>query len=102
MLVESWPLSASMWDGDVLAGPIPTLFAEDADLSSEAFASDPAKAHGGGEAVPGILHARTRAAAGCRGASEKAKGGGSPVQLQAEQVHSSGGPSVPQKKEAGF
>ncbi len=46
VLVESWPLSASMWDGDVLAGPIPTLFAEDADLSSEAIASDPAKAHG--------------------------------------------------------
>jgi hypothetical protein len=35
-----------MWDGDILAGPVPTLFAEDADLSSEALAGDPAKAHG--------------------------------------------------------
>ncbi len=46
MLLESWPLTATMWDGDILAGPVPTLFAEDADLSSEAIASDPAKAHG--------------------------------------------------------
>ncbi len=46
MLLESWPLSATMWDGDILAGPVPTLFAEDADLSSEAITSDPARAHG--------------------------------------------------------
>jgi hypothetical protein len=46
VLLESWPLAATMWDGDILAGPVPTLFAEDADLSSEALAGDPAKAHG--------------------------------------------------------
>jgi hypothetical protein len=46
VLLESWPLAATMWDGNILAGPVPTLFAEDADLSSEALAGDPAKAHG--------------------------------------------------------
>ena len=28
ILLETWPLEATMWDGDVLAGPVPTIFAE--------------------------------------------------------------------------
>jgi len=27
--LAQWPLEASMWDGDVIAGPVPTLFTED-------------------------------------------------------------------------
>jgi uncharacterized membrane protein len=25
----SWELEAALWDGDVMAGPVPTIFAED-------------------------------------------------------------------------
>jgi hypothetical protein len=28
ILLDTWPLEANMWDGDVLAGPVPTVFAE--------------------------------------------------------------------------
>jgi len=28
VLLESWPLETPMWDGDELAGPVPTLFSE--------------------------------------------------------------------------
>lgn len=44
-LVESWPLSCSLFDGDVLAGPVPTLFAEDEETAREAITADPNKAH---------------------------------------------------------
>jgi hypothetical protein len=51
-------------------------------LAQRGHCQRPSKgARGLGEAVPGILHAGTRAAARCHGASKKAKGGGSPVQL---------------------
>jgi len=45
VLVKSWPLASTMWDGDVLAGPVPTLFAEDVEASQEASLDNVAKAH---------------------------------------------------------
>jgi hypothetical protein len=45
VLVKSWPLASTMWDGDALAGPVPTLFAEDVEASQEAFLDNVAKAH---------------------------------------------------------
>ncbi len=27
--LAEWPLTASMWDGELLNGPVPTLFSED-------------------------------------------------------------------------
>jgi hypothetical protein len=45
VLIKSWPLASTMWDGDVLAGPVPTLFAEDVEASREAFLDNMAKAH---------------------------------------------------------
>ena len=44
-LVASWPLSCTMFDGDSLAGPVPTLFAEDTEEALEAISTDPVKAH---------------------------------------------------------
>ena len=29
ILLGSWLLEAALWDGDVIAGPVPTIFAED-------------------------------------------------------------------------
>ena len=45
MLVESWPLSTDMWDGDNIAGPIPTIFTEDPETTSTNQTKDPAKLH---------------------------------------------------------
>ena len=45
MLVDSWPLSAEMWDGETLAGPIPTLFSEDPIEAMENIKKEPAKMH---------------------------------------------------------
>ncbi len=44
-LIASWPLSCTMFDGDVLAGPVPTLFAESTEEALEAITADPGKAH---------------------------------------------------------
>jgi hypothetical protein len=38
-------MSCTMFDGDVAAGPVPTLFAEDTDEAVDAITADPAKAH---------------------------------------------------------
>jgi len=37
VLLESWPLEASLWDGEVLAGPVPSLFSEDIKSSEDAL-----------------------------------------------------------------
>jgi hypothetical protein len=44
-LVGSWPLTCNMFDGEVLAGPVPTLFAESVEEALEAITADPTKAH---------------------------------------------------------
>jgi hypothetical protein len=43
--VASWPLSCTMFDGDIAAGPVPTLFAENVDEALDAITGDPVKAH---------------------------------------------------------
>ena len=40
-----WALQCNMWDGDLLAGPVPTLFADTPDVAVDALKSDPGKAH---------------------------------------------------------
>jgi len=41
----SWPLTAALFDGEVAAGPLPTLFGPDAETALAAITADPAKAH---------------------------------------------------------
>ena len=45
-MLSSWDLEAALYDGEAAAGPIPTLFAEDAEAAMEAISSNPVKAHG--------------------------------------------------------
>ena len=45
MLVESWPLTAEMWDGEALAGPVPTLFSEDPIGTLDSIKKEPGKLH---------------------------------------------------------
>ena len=37
VLLGSWPMDASMWDGELLTGPVPTLFSEDIKSSEDAL-----------------------------------------------------------------
>jgi len=34
-----------MWDGDAVSGPVPSLFADNIEVSKKAILQDPAKAH---------------------------------------------------------
>ena len=43
--VQSWPLEAQMFDGLLLAGPMPTLFSEDTEAAEESISADLLKAH---------------------------------------------------------
>ena len=43
VLIKSWPLNADMFDGDVMAGPVPTLFAVDEDEAIDAMMENPEK-----------------------------------------------------------
>ena len=45
MCLKSWPLETTMFDGDLIAGPFPTLFSEDEDASAAALLADPVKCH---------------------------------------------------------
>jgi len=45
VLLSEWPIEANMWDGEVLAGPVPTFFAESAPEARAAFLADQIKAH---------------------------------------------------------
>ena len=45
VLLASWPLDVNMWDGEILAGPVPTLFSEDTKASEDGLRNDPNKAH---------------------------------------------------------
>ena len=40
-----WPLQCDLWDGEVLAGPVPTLFADTPDVAADALKSDLGKVH---------------------------------------------------------
>ena len=43
ILIKSWPLEADLFDGDLLAGLIPSLYDPDASLAG--ITSDPLKSH---------------------------------------------------------
>jgi len=45
VLLKSWPLEATLFDGDLLAGLVPTLFSKDVEASLAAIQGDPLKAH---------------------------------------------------------
>ena len=45
MLLSSWNLDATMFEGDQVAGPIMTLFAEDVEATTAAITANPAKAY---------------------------------------------------------
>ena len=44
-MLKSWPVNADMFDGELLAGPIPMLFSEDMDSSQANITADPLKSH---------------------------------------------------------
>ena len=45
MRLHSWPVSASMFDGEAAAGPVPTLFSEDPEATLRAITANTARAH---------------------------------------------------------
>ncbi len=44
-LVSEWDAVCTMWDGDAISGPVPTLYADNVELAKKAIVADPAKAH---------------------------------------------------------
>jgi hypothetical protein len=44
--IGSWPLEVSMFDGDLMAGPVVSLFAEDIEEARRNVTSNPQRAHG--------------------------------------------------------
>ena len=45
VLIKSWPLEAGLFDGDLLAGPIPSLYSDDPEASLAGITSHPLKSH---------------------------------------------------------
>ena len=43
--INTWPLSATLFDGEVAGGVVPVLFATDEAAALDSITSDPAKAH---------------------------------------------------------
>ena len=43
--LKTWPTSATLFEGEVAAGPVPTLFATDVDAATAAISADVARAH---------------------------------------------------------
>jgi hypothetical protein len=35
--LAQWPMEATLWDGDVIAGPVPTLFTEEVEAGTKAI-----------------------------------------------------------------
>ncbi len=35
--LAQWPMEATLWDGDVIAGPVPTLFTEEVEAGRKAI-----------------------------------------------------------------
>ncbi len=44
VLLHEWNLSCTLFDGDVVAGPVPTLFSERPEAARAALEADPEKA----------------------------------------------------------
>ena len=45
VLIKAWPLEADLFDGDQLAGPVPSLFSEDPDAALVGLLGDSLKCH---------------------------------------------------------
>ena len=45
MLLKSWQAEAALFVGDIMAGPVPTLFGVDPDASLASIMAEPRKAH---------------------------------------------------------
>ena len=45
VLLASWDLEASLYDGESTAGPVPSLYAEDVNVARTAIEADAMKAH---------------------------------------------------------
>ena len=43
--INMWPLSATLFDGEIAGGAVPTLLASDEAAALDSISSDPAKAH---------------------------------------------------------
>ncbi len=43
--MSEWDAVCTMWDGDAISGPVPTLYADNVELAKKAIVADPAKAH---------------------------------------------------------
>jgi hypothetical protein len=44
-LVDSWPLTTDMWDGELLAGPVPSLFTSEPEAACTAINEGLVKIH---------------------------------------------------------
>ena len=45
MLVKSWDMDSTLFDGELLATPVPTLFSENIEASNTSVLADPLKLH---------------------------------------------------------
>ena len=45
IIIKYWPLEATLFDGEQLAGPVPSLYSEDPDAAQAAIKREPLKAH---------------------------------------------------------
>jgi len=45
VLLASWPLEANLWDGEILSGPVPSLFSTDVKASEDGLRDSPDRAH---------------------------------------------------------
>ena len=43
--IKSWPLEVDLFDGNQLAGPVPSLYSHDPDAALAGILSDPLKSH---------------------------------------------------------
>ena len=45
VLVKTWDMDSTLFDGELLAGPVPTLFSENVEASNTSVLADPLKLH---------------------------------------------------------
>ena len=45
VLLKSWDMDSTLFDGELLAGPVPTLFSDNIETSSNNVMADPLKFH---------------------------------------------------------
>ena len=45
MLLNSWPAEAALFDRDIMAMPVPSLYSEDPEASLAGITAEPRKAH---------------------------------------------------------